>query len=502
MLKKQLSRTFIFLVILLVFILSTFLAKARQETGFDIVDAYIETEMEEWNLPGMALAIVQDGEIVYMKGYGIAGPKDRPMTAQTPFIIASLSKSFTALAIMQLVENGQIDLDEPVQTYLPWFHLADEEASAQITVRHLLNQNSGIASTSGMKAFFSEDLSSDAINNSARNLANDQLLYPVGETYEYSNSNYHVLGAIVEAVSGQAYADYIQEHIFTLLDMTNCYTSRDEAQQNGLSTGYGRWWFKIPVRVTSPYNPGNVSAGGLICDAEGVAHYLIAYLNEGQYEGTRILSPQGIAQMHTPAVRAEEEQDSYYGMGWIIGPVNGIDAVYHSGDAPTYQTAVLMVPKEELGIVLITNTNNITILYSTRAMAADIMNILHGKQTTGFEQDSFILMIYLTVLGPFALALLWAGWSIPRVYRRRKQRQTSLRGVVQVLWKLVAPLLLDSFFIVYYLIMTPNLWGFPLKAYPIMYPNVWTVMLVGAFLGGLGIIVRLVVYLQIGKRTD
>jgi len=497
--KTMFNLFIIISVILLIFIPTAPATGAPQETGFDAVDAYIESEMEEWNLPGMALVIVQDGEVTYMRGYGIAGPDDRPMTAQTPFIVASLSKSFTALTIMQLVENGQIDLDEPAQTYLPWFRLADEEASAQITVRHLLNQNSGIASTSGMETFFSEDLSGDAINNAVKKLADDQLLYPVGETYEYSNSNYHVLGAIVEAVSGQAYTDYIQEHIFNPLDMTNCYTSRDKAQQNGLSTGYGRWWFKIPVSITSPYNPGNVSAGGLICDAEGMAHYLNAYLNEGQYKGTRILSTQGIAQMHTPVVPTGEE-DSYYGMGWIVGPVNGVDAVYHSGDAPTYQTAVLMVPKEELGIVLITNTNNITILYSTRAMAADIMNILHGEQATGFEQDSFIRMIYLTTLGPFALALLWAGWSIPRVLRRWKQEQVSLRGVAQVLWRLVLPLVLDAFFIFYYLIMTPNLWGFPLKAYPIMYPNVWTVMLTGASLGGMGILVRLLVYLRADKQ--
>jgi len=500
LLKKRISTTCTMFVILMTCIPNVLAAGVRQGIGFEAVDAYIESEMEEWNLPGLALAIVQDGEIVHMKGYGIAGPDKRPMTTQTPFIVASLSKSFTALAIMQLVENGQINLDEPAQTYLPWFRLDDEKDSAKITVRHLLNQNSGIASTSGMEAFFSEDQSGDAINNAVRKLADDELLFPVGETYEYSNSNYHVLGAIVEAVTGQTYSEYIQEHIFNPLDMTNCYSSRDEAQQNGLSTGYGRWWFKIPVSVSSPYNPGNVSAGGLICDAEGMAHYLIAYLNEGQYEGTKVLSPQGIAQMHTPAVPADEEYDSFYGMGWIVGPVNGVDAVYHSGDAPTYQTAVLMVPEEELGIILLTNTNNITILYSTRAMAADIMSILHGEQATGFVQDSFIRMIYLTTLGPFALALFWAGWSIPHVLRHRKQGQTSHKGVAKVLWKLILPLLLDSFFIVYYLIMTPNLWGFPLKAYPIMYPNVWTVMLIGSFVGGLGILVRLLIYLRVDRK--
>ena len=120
-------------------------AAPRDPTDFAAIDRYVEQELQATRLPGLALGIVQGDQIVHLRGFGIADPSGRPVTPQTPFIIGSLSKSFTALAIMQLVEAGKVELDTPVQRYLPWFRVADAQASAQITVRHLLNQTSGLS---------------------------------------------------------------------------------------------------------------------------------------------------------------------------------------------------------------------------------------------------------------------------------------------------------------------------------------------------------------------
>jgi CubicO group peptidase (beta-lactamase class C family) len=258
----------------------------------------------------------------------------------------------------------------------------------------------------------------------------------------------------------------------------------------------------IDFARTHAFNRGNLPSGTLICDAEGMAHYLIGYLNEGQYGDARILSPEGIAQMHSPAVIQSEDDDSYYGMGWEVGPINGVDAVHHGGDNANYQTALLMVPDEELGIVLITNTNHtITINSITRVMAADVMNILHGEQTTGYEQNPFVKIIQLTLVGPLALALLWAGWSIARALRRRKQGDPSPQGFKSVMWRIVLPLILGGFFIFYFLILTPMLWqNIPLRMFPLYYPDAWSVMVLGALAGGVGIIVRLAV--NLGARKE
>ena len=138
------------------------------DPNFAAIDAYIEARMEDLRIPGLAIAIVHGDQVVHLKGFGVADPSGRAVTPQTPFIIGSLSKSFTALAIMQLVEQGKVDLNAPVQRYLPWFHLADEEASAQITVRHLLNQTSGLCTETGRAFQGNPHLSDTAIEQAVQ----------------------------------------------------------------------------------------------------------------------------------------------------------------------------------------------------------------------------------------------------------------------------------------------------------------------------------------------
>ncbi len=118
--------------------------RSPRATSYDAIDAYVEEQMRRLNIPGVSLAIVEGDQIVHLRGFGQARPGGEAPTPQTPFFIGSLTKSITALAVMQLVEAGKIELDAPVQRYLPWFRVADPEASAQMTVRHLLNQTSGL----------------------------------------------------------------------------------------------------------------------------------------------------------------------------------------------------------------------------------------------------------------------------------------------------------------------------------------------------------------------
>src|SRR5687768_2971550 len=188
-------------------------------TDFEAVDTYISTRMRELGIPGAALVIVQGDHIAHLKAFGVADASGRLVTPQTPFFTGSTGKSFTALAIMQLVETGKIKLDESVQTYLPWFRVADVNASKIITVRQLLNQTSGLPGSIGQEQLANSDLSDVAIENNVRALANVELSTAPGERYEYSNANYVTLGMIIQAVSGQSYETYIREHIFKPLDM-------------------------------------------------------------------------------------------------------------------------------------------------------------------------------------------------------------------------------------------------------------------------------------------
>ena len=172
---------------------------------FDAIDAYVQEQMQEMRMPGAALGIVKGDKIVHLEGFGDADDSGREVTPHTPFKIGSMSKSFTALAIMQLVEDGKIDLDAPVQHYIPWFRVADLEASKRITVRHLLNQTSGIPKAAGLTFVYEEDSSKDALEKEVRATRYVELTHPPGKVYQYSNLNYTTLGLIVQMVSGEPY---------------------------------------------------------------------------------------------------------------------------------------------------------------------------------------------------------------------------------------------------------------------------------------------------------
>lgn len=221
---------------------------------FATIDTYIEQEMAALHLPGLALGIVKGDQIVHLKGFGIANSSGQPIAAQTPFVLESISKSFTALAVMQLVEAGKIDLDAPVQRYLPWFSVADATASAHMTLRHLLHQTSGISELTGTVFETHHDVGDDALETAVRPLRTVGTK-PLGKAYEYSNMNYTILGLIVQTVAGQSFESYIQQHILDPLAMRHSYAALADARRNGLATGH-RFWLgqRRPVATTAPYN--------------------------------------------------------------------------------------------------------------------------------------------------------------------------------------------------------------------------------------------------------
>ena len=333
---------------------------ASKGASYDAIDAYIKQQMHRLNIPGVSLAIVEGDQIVHLRGFGRAQPGGEEPSSQTPFFIGSLTKSFTALAVMQLVEAGKVELDAPVQRYLPWFRVADRQASAQMMVRHLLNQTSGLPMLLGMANLGDFDSRPDATERQVRALSTLKITRPVGSKFEYSNTNYNVLGLIVEAASGESYADYIQQHIFDPLDMTHSYTSKAVARQNGLAMGY-RYWFGHPFPAPNlSIPPGSLPSGQLISSAEDMAHYLIANLNGGRYCGTQILSKAGIDELTRGVAEMKEMGFSlgYYGMGWMSQEMGETRIVSHDGIVPDFGGFMALVPEQKKGMVLLYNANH------------------------------------------------------------------------------------------------------------------------------------------------
>ncbi len=370
---------------------------------FEAVDGYITAAIRRYNIPGLALAVTQEGQVVFSQGYGTAGG-NRAVSADTPFYIGSQSKSFTAMAVMQLVEQGKLALNEPVQTYLPWFRVADEQASGQITVRQLLQHTSGLSEAGYVEAFPPDT----PLKTLARDLSRARLTARPGEKMQYFNPGYSMLGLLIETVSGQSYGDYIVEHIFLPLKMTHSFADPVAAQAAGLSQGYAQvFMLALPAKQT--FYRYEQPAGFLISSASDLARYTLALLNGGELEGARVLKPESVKLLFTPNPSA----NSTYGFGWYISQYYGEPQITHGGDSERFHTAVLLLPQRETSLVMVVNENHLIKDYSEyNTIFWSLAGLL-----TGHPQPAGGISSILIGWGLFALWLVILGLTVRDVLR-------------------------------------------------------------------------------------
>jgi CubicO group peptidase (beta-lactamase class C family) len=347
-------RTLSLIVVLLSFVFSAALlpldiVSVNAAGDFTSVDSYVTTAMQRHNIPGLALAITQGDQITFSKGYGTAGG-GRIVTPDTPFYIGSQSKSFTALAIMQLVERGKLDLEAPVQTYLPWFQVADPQTSQQITIRHLLQHTSGL-SEAGYVADFPPDTDLETM---VRDLSRANITAPVGTKMQYFNQGYSTLGLIIETVTGQSYGEFIYEHIFAPLKMRNSFTDPGLANTPELSQGYSQV-FMLAVPLKQIVYQSDLPAGYIISTANDMARFLMALGNGGELDGVRILTPENVQLIFTPNYAI----NSTYGFGWYISQYYDEPKITHGGDTERFHTSVLLLPERDLSLVILINENHL-----------------------------------------------------------------------------------------------------------------------------------------------
>ena len=417
-------------------VLSVSAAARSNEPDIASIDAYVSAQVQANHIPGVALGLVHNDQIVHLRGFGSADQSGRAVTPQTPFILASVSKSFTALAIMQLVEAGKIELDAPVQRYLPWFRVADPVASARITVRHLLYHTSGIPS-SGYAC--RADQVTMSLEQYVRSLATLSLDRPVGSRPDYCSTNYDVLGLIVQTVSGQPYGTYVQQHVFAPLQMHDSFASEPEARRDGLAQGH-RWIFG----VLSPfdfYPVSQVPAGGLISSVQDMTNYLVAQMNAGRFGSTSVLSSAGIATMHAPGV-PQEGGRGFYGMGWVNGPLAGVPAIWHGGNIAHFHALLLIEPQTHWGAILLVNANSV-IPPGLDSLDAGVTRLLAGQTP---QASTSLTTVYLILDGVLAVLLALALWPLLRLRRwstkfeqRQQRRPQFLRLGLRLTWDVALP---------------------------------------------------------------
>jgi len=396
---------------------------ATPTPDYEAIDAYVSRSLA--GAPGVALAIVHGDQVVHVKGFGIADGDRAQVTPDTPFVIGSQTKSFTALAIMQLSESGSLDLDAPVQRYLPWFRVADPGYSARITVRHLLNGTSGLPPSAPF------DTAVTSVTQRVRDLATVRLLAPPGQLWAYPNSSYDVLGLVIEAVSGQSYGDYVEQHIFAPLDMQQSFASESQAQQHGLAVGH-QWWFGLALPVDT-YRADYVPDGYLVSSASDMSHYLTAQLQGGIYNGHRVLSPSGVDQMHAGVV--ETGRGGSYGMGWIQETYNGTTFISHDGDSLNMHSDMFLAPGSGWGVELIINSDSLPVLLtaSVEATAKGVVSMLMGSAAPSSLSPMATYIAFDAVALVIVAFLLWS------LVRASRARVSPVRGFSSLLRHVVLP---------------------------------------------------------------
>ena len=294
---------------------------------YNEIDSYLADACAKAHFPSMSITIVDKENVLLSKIYGDCESTD------TPFLLGSVSKSFTALSIMQLVEQGKIDLNEKLSDYLP-----NAKDGNKITVLQLLNHTSGLGEH--------------------QNLGNFKIVGKQG-VHKYANVNYSILGKVIECVSGQSYEDYVEENIFKPLSMSKSAATYDKAKDNGLIDTYENWFgFNIKTQPKFPKSDSawiTTSAGYLSSTTSDLGKYLQMYMRGGE----SIISSDSINKMFYENIEVQANIPYKYGMGWTLTnePLKQ-PALRHSGLVETGMSTIYILPESEIGIAIAVNTND------------------------------------------------------------------------------------------------------------------------------------------------
>ena len=337
------------------------LAVAQQVAPEPDFDQYVEKAMKEWEVPGLAIAVVKDDRIVFAKGYGVREfGGTAAVNEKTLFAIGSSSKAFTAATVAMLVDEGKIKWDDPVTKYLPGFQLFDPYSTREMTVRDLLTHRSGLER--GDLLWYASPYDRNEVLRRVRFLKPS---WSVRSRFGYQNIMFLAAGQINPAVTGKEWDDIVRERIFVPLGMTSSTTSiRTFTGVDNVASPHSKIDDKL--QKVAWRNIDNIGpAGSINSNVIDMAQWLRMNLGGGMYQGKKVLSAAAIKEMQTPqtVIRIEGQNERLYpeahflnyGLGWFLSDFRGRKLVEHGGAIDGMRAEVAMLPEEKLGVVILTN---------------------------------------------------------------------------------------------------------------------------------------------------
>lgn len=441
------------MLILCIFIVGmrNFFSYAESDSvDYESIDAQIAEDVKKYHIPGMAIMVVDKDDILFSNTYGNCRDID------TPFIIGSMSKSFTAVAIMQLVEDGKINLDDSISEYIDaseWFvQYSDYE---KVTVRNLLNQTSGITTY--------------------QKFGKLEVTDSYGQ-HVYANANYGLLGLIIESVSGKSYEEYITENIFKPLGMEHSAATLKKSKDDGLIDGY-RNYFGIPIAGEPDYPKDisvgtwtNVSAGYLSSSASDMGKYLQMYLNGGN----DIVGEDSINSMFYDSIFVDDGA-CFYGMGWQYSTkMFSQPVLWHAGLVENYTSNMFILPEKGIGIVVLVNMNDYLV---GNNLLGNVVLPLMGEEKNIFPVNMY-MFLHLVIDSVCLLICIVAIY--PLMTMRKWKNKKGNFYVLDIARHLILPVVLLC---VPIFISTPVrvIWLFAKDLCIVLYANAALLMAVGIY---------------------
>lgn len=309
--------------------------------------------MQTHNVPGVAVGVLYEGQ-TYTAGFGINHIQHSlPITDDTLFQIGSVSKTFTATIIMQLVEEGKLELDTPIQKYLPGFTLADRDVAARATIRHLLTH-----SGNWVGDFFIDTGEGDgATARYMVKMAELKQLMPLESAFSYNNAGYYLLGHLVESLTGQTFEDALRAYLLDPLGMSHCYLRPSDVMTERFVVGHNRNDDQqLEVARPWPLPRAAQAAGGIVTNVQELLRYAEFHMSGQGVDGRQLLPSATLEQMQTPQISRWNDQENI-GLSWFIDDAYGIRAVSHGGSTVGQMALLAMLPERNFALALLTNSD-------------------------------------------------------------------------------------------------------------------------------------------------
>lgn len=354
--------------------LIAFVAHAQQPAFItDSLSTYMKREMAAWNIPGAAVAVVKDGKVVVSQGYGVKEQgKTEAVNEETLFQIASCSKAFTTTALAVLHVEKKISLDDSVVKFIPGFRLYDNYTTNACTVRDLVCHRIGLQTFQGDFANWGSNFTRAEI---VGQLAKQKPVYGFRAAYGYCNAAYLTAGEIIPVVTGKSWDQYVHDQFFVPLKMNRTSTTYEALMaDNNKATGHS---YFLGKSVTIPYdNINNLGpAGSINSCVKDLANWVMCQLDSGRFDGKQVIPFAALQETRKPHMplpaRTKGSHLASYCLGWQTMDYNGVQPFWHNGGTSGFVTTVCFVPELNLGIVVLTNTDQNNLYNALRMQIID-----------------------------------------------------------------------------------------------------------------------------------